>query len=224
MTDTVNLAELERKAFRSYFGDGLWDIYLGLLLLALSIPQLLFPTWSESKPERLGTYLILATLSWLALRAGKKYITVPRIGQVKVGPAGRARRQKTRIVMIIALLLNIAALIFVLLINAGRVNAPWFAGLGNLIVPVGLSLSPIVIFGLAAHFLAYSRLYIIGVLFALPSPITEFVEQSFGVDISVSAFLISSGIVIAMGVVTFVRFMRENLVPADPELPEARQG
>jgi len=41
MSQTINLKELERKAWRSVFQDGLWDIFLGLLLLAMAIGALL---------------------------------------------------------------------------------------------------------------------------------------------------------------------------------------
>ena len=33
MSEKIDLKELERRAFRSTFQDGLWDIFLGLLLL-----------------------------------------------------------------------------------------------------------------------------------------------------------------------------------------------
>ncbi|MCJ7813777.1 hypothetical protein MUP95_10735 [bacterium] len=33
MNALLNLKELEKKAFRSYFEDGLWDIFVGIILL-----------------------------------------------------------------------------------------------------------------------------------------------------------------------------------------------
>ena len=41
MQPEINLKELERRAWRSVFQDGLWDIYLGLLLMAMAILTLL---------------------------------------------------------------------------------------------------------------------------------------------------------------------------------------
>ena len=37
MVDDVNLKEVEKKIFASYFNDGLWDIYGGLLLLGFGL-------------------------------------------------------------------------------------------------------------------------------------------------------------------------------------------
>ena len=36
MTNHVDLKRLERKVWTSFFEDGLWDIYLGILLMAMS--------------------------------------------------------------------------------------------------------------------------------------------------------------------------------------------
>lgn len=43
MTEKVDLRELEKKAWKSTFQDGLWDIYFGLLFMGMGlyrIPQL----------------------------------------------------------------------------------------------------------------------------------------------------------------------------------------
>jgi len=36
-----NLNEIEKKAYRSTFQDGIWDIFLGLVLLILALGALL---------------------------------------------------------------------------------------------------------------------------------------------------------------------------------------
>ena len=35
MNTPLNLKELERKAFRSFYQDGIWDIFFGLMMLAM---------------------------------------------------------------------------------------------------------------------------------------------------------------------------------------------
>ena len=37
MSTHLNLKEIERKAFRSTYEDGLWDIYFGLIVICMSI-------------------------------------------------------------------------------------------------------------------------------------------------------------------------------------------
>ena len=54
MSQTIDLKKVERKTFRSFFGDGLMDIYLGGLLLATGMLHVAFPDWSGSTVQRLG--------------------------------------------------------------------------------------------------------------------------------------------------------------------------
>ena len=35
MNTPLNLKELERKAYRSFYQDGIWDIFFGLMMLAM---------------------------------------------------------------------------------------------------------------------------------------------------------------------------------------------
>ena len=85
MSHTINLKELERKAFRSTFQDGLWDMYLGFLLLTMGMGPVL-PSLNKSVMWTLVILLMLSVLAWLAFWAGKKFITTPRMGLVKFGP------------------------------------------------------------------------------------------------------------------------------------------
>ena len=41
MTEPLNLKEIEKKAWRSTFEDGLWDIYLGSLFFIMGVSPLL---------------------------------------------------------------------------------------------------------------------------------------------------------------------------------------
>ena len=93
MSRDINLKELERKAWRSVFQDGLWDIYLGLLLMALAIYALLSKT-KLPEAQQMVIYIGLMAASMLVLWAGKRFITLPRMGRVKFGPRGKTRRRK----------------------------------------------------------------------------------------------------------------------------------
>ena len=188
------------------------DIYLGGLLLATGMLHVIFPDWSGSTVQRLGLWFGVGMPGYLLMVVGKKYITAPRMGRVKLGPAGKARRRKTNIMMIVFFLLTVAAVVITAVgLGGPHIERSAFA------VPIGVAIFLIILFSLLAYFLAYDRLYLIGLAFALPWPVIEFVQQSAAVDISAAAFLVSSGIVISVGLVTFVRFIRENPLPAEPD-------
>ena len=91
MSQNLDLKALERKAFRSVHQDGLWDIYLGGMLLALS----LFFSIPENGEGELN-YTLLALLGvaivFAVFQLGKKYVTVPRMGQVRFGPERQKRK------------------------------------------------------------------------------------------------------------------------------------
>jgi hypothetical protein len=66
MTGNVNLKELEKKAFKSTFQDGLWDIQLGLIILGIALTEFI----------RNDYFLILYYAVIIVLfMAAKKFIT-----------------------------------------------------------------------------------------------------------------------------------------------------
>ena len=90
MSQPLDLKALERKAFRSTFQDGLWDLYFGCLLLVNTFMFTFLE--NEQMPWLIPTlaFVLLAgsaALFWL----GKKYITAPRLGHVKFGPERRKK-------------------------------------------------------------------------------------------------------------------------------------
>jgi hypothetical protein len=121
---SINLKEIERKAFRATYEDGLWDIYFGLMLMSMAIfmarPESGFGPWNIL--PLLGFF----TLAYLVFWAGKKYITLPRMGQVVFGPC---RRRKKRTMIVVLGILVLAHLGIVLLSIFGRTDPEFGARL-----------------------------------------------------------------------------------------------
>ena len=99
MSEKLNLKELERKAWRSFFDDGLWDIYLGLLLALLGVSAFL-DRLELTEAVVMGIYIGLLIVVMLGMWAAKRFITVPRLGRVKFGAERQKRRKKTSLVQI----------------------------------------------------------------------------------------------------------------------------
>ena len=91
MTENINLKEIERKAWKSCYQDGIWDIFLGLILLNFGIAPLMEEITGTTY---LISYIILLVLGYIIFYGGKKYITVPRIGNVKFSPKRKLKRIK----------------------------------------------------------------------------------------------------------------------------------
>ncbi|MFX0008852.1 MAG: hypothetical protein ACFE9R_00945, partial [Candidatus Hermodarchaeota archaeon] len=113
MEEQIDLKGLERKAWRSTFQDGIWDIFMGLLILGLSIAP--FGEKIGLSGE-LGSMIIVLCWNSIAvvfLILGKKFITVPRIGYVKFG----AKRKKVKKRLLTFLVFNFVLALLFLFIN-----------------------------------------------------------------------------------------------------------
>jgi ABC-type sulfate transport system permease subunit len=88
--------------------------------------------------------------------------------------------------------------------------------LSPFVAPLLLSLFFLVLFGLPAYLLEYNRLYLVAVMFALPELLRTAFQELWGINLGFVAREIPAAVVITVGLVTFLRFLREHPVPAIP--------
>ena len=195
MAETINLKEIERKAWRSYFEDGLWDLFFGALLLIGGVRSLINNVWY------VGTlYILLLLVSILILPIGKKLLTIPRLGLVKFGHARKIRQSKLIAVLAISVLATFALL---MLPKSG------------IALPPNMLISPImagwiaVLFGVLAYYLDFWRLFAYGLLFA----ISEILWGLFGGYIGAMAQAILGIAVLLIGLFVLARFLRKYPKP-----------
>ena len=200
-----NLSEIEKKAYRSTFQDGLWDIFLGSVLLVLSISALL-SNIGTARELHMGVLIVLQILVVAAFTVSKKRITVPRMGFVKFGCKRKLRITKSRIVLLVSVLAGV-----VLFLVASLVIQVSQAGRSRLLLlaPLGWVVNSIVVFSFLAYYLDFNRLYLYGVLFALPVPFDVAVRQFTGVNLSPIAFAVPATVILAVGIVLLVRFLHK---------------
>jgi hypothetical protein len=213
MSQSISLKEIERKAFRSTFQDGLWDIFLGLLLLNMAIGIVLEDT---SLPL---SWIMVMIVPWpflvlVAFWAGKKFITTPRIGLAKFGPQRKAKMKNLRVVLFLSVLLLV--IMFFLGWAAMGNSLPWWVTE----IPLPLYVWPaqtIIVFGLAAYFLDVPRFYAYGVLYGLPLPVGILLVKNTDLTVLGSmaiTFGVAVGVMVLIGVILFIRFLREYPVAA----------
>ena len=203
MSERLNLKELEHKAWRSFFDDGLWDIYLGLLLGLMGISGLLDRS-GLSEDWAMGIYIGLLILVMLAFWAGKRFITVPRIGLVKFGRERKVRRIKTALVLFASVVIGLIVMLVTSEVKRGTApNIPW-----GTLLPVIWALNMLVVFGLMGYFLDFQRLYFIGLLYAITIPLNEILLIQTGIKYGPYLFLAFGLIIVMVGSVYLVRFLR----------------
>jgi len=214
MSEKINLKELERKAFRSTFQDGLWDIFLGFLLLNMGGSTLL--GGSEMSP--LWSMIVLTVFAGVVLLlfwAGKKFITTPRIGSVKFGAQRKSKLKRVRLVLFMSVL--VGALMSIWGVGSRVAGVPYL--IAQVPLPAYVwAVQCVVVFSLAAYFMDVTRFYFYGVLYALPFPLGILLAENMdlaGASSMAITFGASGAVMVLVGAVLFARFLRRYPLPKD---------
>jgi hypothetical protein len=204
MSQQVSLKGAERKVFSTAINDGLWDILLGCFFLMLAIGPLLSTSLGDFGAS--VVFLPFWLLAFLIVRWLRKHVVAPRVGVVKFGQARKTRLRKFTVVMLV---INVIAFILGLVatITFGRVAGQIYTTTFGLILLIG--------FSVAAYFLDFGRLYFYGLLVGLSFLVGEWLwargyASHHGFPITFGA---TSGMMILVGLVVFVRLLRTNPVP-----------
>ncbi|MDJ0835682.1 MAG: hypothetical protein QNK37_04145 [Acidobacteriota bacterium] len=210
MVANADLKQLERKAFRSFYQDGLWDIYLGLLLLGMGLPRILDELGLPSAPGREALIMLpLVIFALMLLVLGKKWITSPRLGYVKFSPA---RKKKTTVIGLILVITFLLGAGLYALVETGLVNL----GGGNHLFLVFFVVLSAGVFALMAYLLDFRRLYAYGLLFALALPAAKALQGAGSAYPFLIAYVSGAIIMLAAGVAALLRFVHKY-PPVSPE-------
>lgn len=208
MAEPLNLNQIERKAWKAYHQDGLMDIFLGMLMLAMAASAGM-DRLDLSEVAHMGIFIGLEVVAWAIMWAGKHFVTTPRLGRVKFGPKRKKRKLLTTFVLSASVIVGLV--MFGLFATtdasvAGFVRQPYF-------MPLIWALNSLLVFGAMAYLLEYDRLYIVGVVYGIAIPVVELIRQIWHVDAGPWTFLAAGLIILAMGVTVFVRFVQTTPVP-----------
>ncbi len=205
MMNPINLKEVERKAFRSTYQDGLWDIYWGLLVICMALfiyrPADGYNAWNTITMAL--SFLLLYGLFW----AGKKYITLPRMGQVSFGAVRKKKTRTLGIILGVFVLIHVGVVglsiyswanpevstILSSFIKSPRSELLIVASIGSLIV--GTSMLVI------AYFSDFLRGFYIGVMMALAVFLMIYLNQPIYP-------IVIGTVIILPGVVLLMRFLK----------------
>ena len=203
MTQDVDLKQIERKAYTSYFHDGLWDIYGGFILLGLGLAMLTDQSW----------WLALMLLSMLALWARKR-ITYPRMGYVRFSPQREARTKRSRIIasMVLTATMLLGVILFALVSTNGLPQwlDAWLAD--YFLVAFAVMVGAIIAVG--AFMVGVTRFYAYAVLVFAAFAAAQLFDTSAGLPVTIAA-----GVIVLCGLVVLIRFLRKYPLPPkeDPD-------
>ncbi len=210
MTTQLSLKEIERKAFRSTYQDGLWDLYYGLVVICMSI--FVYRPAAGYSPMNIVLALSAIAVTYVFFWAGKKFITLPRMGQVQFGAQRKKRRLTLIIVLSVVVLIQVFLVAWQLLAWANPAPGARFNSLipdkdvmDLVVASIGaLIVGPSMI--LVAYFRDFPRGYYIAVMIALAAFLMIYLNKP--------VYPIIIGILIALpGLVLFIRFLRKYPLP-----------
>jgi len=208
MSEYIDLKKLERKAFTSIFEDGFFDIYLGILFLGIG----LLISLPESIPRILtyGLFALIIGFGLLIFFVGKKLITVPRTGIIKIGKKRKAEKKKFLLILIVLIIITG---IFYFLTSLDLIL---FEAYVSAIVFGFFFAIPI---SLLANLLRIDRFYIHATLGGLSFFISELSFSLFSNSFySFLAFLVTGIIICTIGVAFSYKFVQKYPVQNEEEM------
>jgi len=207
MRENIDLKKLEKKAYKSTFQDGLWDIFIGFLFTQFAIA----PFLSE---RGLGDFWSSAVFFpiYMIILAGvmllKKYVVAPRIGMVQFSKKRKSKLKKLILMTNIFLVIGIIAGVF--FVDLSNLNIKW-------LFPVSFSLILLIGFSVAANLLDMTRFYIYGAMNSLAVVAGELLYHFYGVSHHgfPLVFGITSSLMILVGIVLLINFIRKYPKPSE---------
>jgi hypothetical protein len=205
----------ERKIFQlAIFQDGIWDMQIGGMIVLFSFypvtRRLLGPVWNLILLFGLLAILLIigATL--------KRNVSNPRMGLVKYGKSQKSKLLTMRLI-IFGIFLVTSALAIALIMQVFRgpewgAKAPEWLQLLDMDIVFGLVV--VAIFSLVSTVFRMWRPFIYGLLYASGLVGTGALSVYGGPEFQYP-FAIAGGIILAIGLGIFLRFVRTYQIPAE---------
>jgi len=207
MSDTVNLHELERRAYREAQQDGIVELALGITILAWAA----FVAFRGPLTAALVVALLLLQPRGWEIVRGR--LTYPRVGHVEL------RREGTRQVLpgVLSFIFLIAAAMAIALVVFGGLHDPslWWQWLPLF---VGMML----VGALAhAHAKSGSARYSVFAVLAAGAGLLASLLSFASPESRLVAYLLGMGLFFVLaGVVVLARFLRQHPAPAEETLDD----
>jgi len=184
----VNLKEIQRKVYMSFFEDGIWDIFLGLFILGWGLAILTEAAYLPGV-SFIGIYFCIWGI--------KKWLTYPRVGYVKFSSTSR-RRITTRFVILLMAVLLLGLLVGLLMGTGFRPQ--WLSDYFPLFFNGMLA----IIVCIAAYWVRVHRFYLHAVLIFLAAVFHQWldIQWEFG-------FIGAGSIILLIGLGLLINFLRK---------------
>jgi hypothetical protein len=214
MTGLTDLKVLEKQAFRRFYEDGLFDIFLGLMLATMAVGALVTDR-SGSEASGMLVMLGIALVAVATLTVLRHRLLSSRLGEFKPGPARKRRILATRLALLGSVVIG---LVLFGVVAAGDVSIVSL----EVLMPLVWFLNAVAVLGAMAYFLDVPRFYLYGFLFGLAMPLLIWPDMLWDYRVAPwIAFGVPAVIVIAIGLFKLARFLRDYPVRSVTEPSDA---
>lgn len=215
-TGLTDLKALERDAFRKFYDDGIFDVYVGAMLITMGVAAALTDRF-DSEARSMLFLLGLAVAVTVPLLLWRRHLLRSRLGDFKPGPARRRKITTTRLVLLGSVLLGVIA--FVVAAIAYRTDST--VDIAGLVVPLLWFLNSMIVFGAMAYLLDVPRYYAHGVVVGFAMPILIWPDVLWDTRVAPwIAFGVPGLIVAVVGFYKLVNFLRSYPVPATGDIAD----
>ena len=209
MLNDIELKEVEKKVFTSYFNDGIWDIYGGLILLGFGLTMLTGSVYLQ---------LAFVTVAMVPLLL-KRRIVISRLGLVKFSPQRQAKTKKSLVAAMIVLTAT-ALLGFVFFVLFATDSMPqWLHTWMQNYFLVFFGGMMAVLVAAAAFLVGVKRFYAYAILIFIAFSIAAMLRMA---DLEGVPVTVAGGLVLLSGIWILVRFLRDNPLPGEETISGRR--
>jgi hypothetical protein len=214
MSPQLNLKDAERQVLRlATFQDGLWDLFLGVFLLMMSLYDVTRNLLGPALNLVLVLLVIFVTVFivwWAKIR-----FIIPRTGLVRFSPSAKKQIRSIRVLTWVLFIITFAILV---LGRLGLFVEPTWRGLpawaSEFDIDAMFALAAVALFALAANNFGTPRLYLYGWLLGLSmlasAVILVYQETQFQYP-----FAIAGLIIVTIGGFVLNRFLRQYPIPTE---------
>jgi hypothetical protein len=206
MSHEINLKEMERSAWKRFHQDGVWDFFLGLLVLWIA----LFDVVEKFGMPKAANYAILLgvyAVPLVGMQVFKKRVTIPRLGRVKFGKGRKMRKLYMVALLLVSVLVNVGLILLIRYWRESGTTPVWWAGSDltpNLIVSTWVFIT----FSGMAFWMDFPRMIFLGGTIAFSMLAAMYFNNPFPFFIAAVVMFISGAIVLA-------RFLRDYPLPQE---------
>jgi len=194
------LNSVETKAYRTFYKDGLMDMFFGLILIGVGCNVLRLRMGMDT--SMLITLAVILLIP--AFLLSRLYVTRPRLGYVKFG---EKRKRRKALALLVAIVTQVLFGFLLWISLRGHSNDQL---LQKFINPYTEFIFIVIVFSLIGYLIDYNRFYLIGFAVGIGLRLSEVLENSATSVVVVSlSFGIAGLFLVVLGIILLIRFLRD---------------